>query len=484
MAWLRFQLRRAPGVTLFFCIWLLVALVPLWRLNAARQWRGDQSNDQLGFSAASERIAARRFPDDPATAALEFRDPPGSYNAFAYTVARQHRISAAEFARLDAILARFPGDLPLRAQWLRQTTRGNLQVESDALLATYQLGSQRQDAQRRAWLSRATLERAIQVAREGARLDSGNAFWPWVEAVYQFSLRRDDLALRALQKAGDCARFDDGVDAAVRRRIALMHRVQTADFNDDLLETSSALLPHFAPMRAAARQAMWDAKLALQGGDVARALQIADAVQRAGAPLARSDSSLITRLVGEAICGIAWQQTLVNAGQKPTEPSGNAPAQLQAYRRQTIERFGAYARANGRPDLARSATRLQASLRGHTLSELFVQKPNRFPLLQSAQVVARFHQLNAWLLYLAAASAAVWLPSALLFGGPLAPRRAVLFGAAFRVGVTGALLGINAMGTPARGTFTRAIMAGLTSWRCCCWERAPRRGCAQTVGAA
>ncbi len=451
--------KRAPGVKIWVMVWLLVALVPLWRLHAVRQWQNDQINSpemelKLGFSEESAHEAQRRFPNDLSAQLNDiwprfFRIAPNTYSS-SQTLgvneqSKQVRQKINEsFGRYAELLRRFPDSNRVRAQWLRDSTGGALAVESDELVATYRGTNLFERPQTQNWISKEQLEKVIRIARDGARLEPDNAFWPWMEAVFQFSLRRDEAALQALQKAGNCARFDDGMNQTTRERVALMHRVQTADFNDDLAEMWGALFPHLGRLRLAARAAMWQAKLALGRGDTARALQIAEIVQRAATPMARSRSSLITRLVGEAQCDIAWQQIVVYAGGKKQEFAGNSdPAQREAESRAIAEKFAAYARRNGRTDLAQDALNLQASFNAWKLRDA-LPNPDSNELLQASVSPARFHWLSAQLLQLTVWSAAVWLVTALLWRdkAPDKTRRATLICATFCIGATGALLGV------------------------------------------
>ncbi len=442
--------KRALGVKIFLALWLLVALVPLWRLRATRQWQSDQFYQLgpgkprvvLGLTPEREDELARRFPNDAVAQRLNFSRPYlGRSDSTWPSDGEMQKATDAYFSRYDTLLRRFPSDLPLRSMWLRDTTRGGLRIKSKGLTDSYKLPGGTQFWPN--WMSNAQLERAIAIARESALMEPDNAYWRWMEAILDFSLRRDEAALLALDKAGKCARFDDGLDATTRNRIALMKRVQVEDFDDELYEVMAALFPHYARMRAAARQTMWQAHLAFERGDTKRALRIAEILQRASAPVARSRGFFIGRLVGEAMCFISWRQTIVYAQKNPVHFSPEEDPVGTLLRRAQVTQFADFARQNGRPDLAASALQLQASFNGQRI-EAALKKPDFDGLWQAVQPLTRFHWLGAHLLRLALTSGFVWL-AALLFSRrdnaiPLRNRRRLAFSSAFCMGATIAVL--------------------------------------------
>lgn len=448
MAWFR----RAAGVKLFLAIWIVVWVFPLGRLRAVRQWKNPQLIEQsaqtgtgatpelqLGLMPRDAQRLADQFPGDAAAQLTALSQPNlGRSDVFSPSNAQMQAASNPYFSRFAALSARFPRDLNIRAQWLRDATRGALRIQSEDLIATYHLSSQTVLAPN--WMSRAQIEAAIGCASAGEAQEKDNAFWPWMEAIFQFSLRRDEAALRALERAGGCPRFSDRTRETVRRRIGLMRRVQVADTEDEFEEAWSITFPHYSRLRSAARQAMWQSKLAFDAGDKKRALEIAGILQRAGAPVSQSDDSMIVRLVGEALSCIAWSLTLKNADVAPPEWAGDLEDQ-QASRAELARRFATYARSEGRADLAIEAQNIAASFNGLALSNAL--RTSRFTDLSEQQNrLGLVHWLAAWLLKLAVFGALIW--GAMLFLSPRdatpQTRRAMAITAAFCIGATGAVL--------------------------------------------
>jgi len=287
------------------------------------------------------------------------------------------------------------------------------------------------------------LERAIAVAKESALIEPDNAYWHWMEGILEFSMRRDDAALRALQNAGKCARFDDGIDATTRNRIALMKRVQVSDYDDEWFEAVAALFPHYARMRAAARETMWQANLAFKRGDTKRALEITEILQNASAPVARSRGFFIGRLVGQAMCYIAWRQTIAYSGGTPINFTEEQDPHKPRSRRAAVAQFADFAHKHGRADLAESAVQLQTTFNSPQITAA-LDDPKFDGLWQVNQPLARLHWMNAHLLRLALLSALVWMFTRLLSwrDNPLTTqsRRRLALGSAFCVGVTLAVL--------------------------------------------
>lgn len=451
MAWLK----RALGVKIFFVVWLPVLLIPLWRLHAWREWRNPQLLEQsartgtspnrqleLGLSPQNQSQLARRFPGEAAAELTALSQPNlGRSDLNSLSNAELQKATGEYFARLARLSARFPHDLSVRAQWLRDATQGPLSIESAQLQASYNPTFPTTISP--PWISAAQREAAIACARAGAAQEPGNAFWPWMEAIFQFSLRRDELALRALERAGSCASFDDRTLETVKRRIALMHRVQIAGSEDEFWEALSITFPHYGRLRSAARQTIWLSKGALERGEGARALEIADILQRAGAPVAHSNESLIGRLVGEALSFIAWSSTLKNAGMElPNFETDDSDAQ-QKSRAAISARFAAYARQKSRPDIARRAQVIAASMSGARL--VAALRSGKFEELAAAQNrLGRWHWALSHLLRLTLGGALVWgifwMISRKWDAAPASARRGAAVAAAFGWGATGATL--------------------------------------------
>ena len=462
--------RSRFGLVAWFAIALLVLLVPAWHLRALRQWEKPAADfngetTPFGLSSSEEKGVARRYPNDVAAQLAPLRNVD-----FSDRFKTEERAKADYFARYDALEARFPKSNAVRAQHLRDVTRGPLEIDETPHPKDWNYAEPPQ----KKWLTDAQLQIAVGSARAAEKIEPDNAFFPWMEAILQFSLKRDGAAVDALQRAGNCARFDDYTGASARARMALLHRLRATGWEDDLAEYGGVLLPHFAKMRAVARAAMGRSRRARARGDEARALETIGALQRAGAVVGRSNSGgVITNLVGQAICAIAWSAAIENLPDKPQladflarnqslissmapatsfeqylkrERESSREASIQ-YRRALIARYARYMRARGRDDLAREALKIfddLGALRVFDVSEALDDSP----LPPRLQLLTRFYWIGAIALRLALVGAALWLISwplaRLRTRRPLdlSARRAVLVAAMFSAGATAVALAV------------------------------------------
>jgi len=465
------------GLIAWAFVWLLMALVPSWRLNAERQWANPDANtisntDAYGLTHDLEREAARRFPDDvgaqlaplhgvylqdfyppyPASGqALPAKiDSPASLDVATRAI-RQRAVPY--FARYDELERRFPDSNAVRAQRLRDTTRGALVVDTFPW-AKGEVVPPGADASP-VWLAKPELEASLRAAIEGARREPDNGFFPWMQATLLFALDKPDDAIQALGAAGKCARWSDGTNQTVIRRVALLHRLRAANWQDDYFEAWSILLPHLAQMRQAARTATAQMRLARRRGDEARALQIAGILQRAGGNMARCHDTLIGGLVGEAICGVARQATVEDLPDAPKRASlsvpMNAAQQRQSeeeLRRAHLRVFVAYTRAHKRPDLAREALEIERTLDAPRLSRQFFdpQTGAGFDAIFQNSIRLQFaFSLGVWLLWLSLAASLAWLGCWLFTmrrQSDSQTRAKTIAWSFFCLGATGVLLGV------------------------------------------
>jgi hypothetical protein len=481
------HLKRKPGLILVAAIWLVVLLIPIWRQRAVRHWQTDllyvfnQTPDnteqlQLGLTNEGEQKLAQLYPNDPAVQ-LQLLHKPKAWtpplpppSAVALPVlsveesikqANQRQktlrtVNDEYFDRYAALVKRYPNSPFIRSQWLQKATNGSLAVESNefqehyqTLLPPNQISSAPIQIKRTSWLSKATTEKTLECARAGARIEPDNSYWRWMEAVFNFSLRREDEALAALRAAGKCRYYDDGCLNTTNRNIDLIRRVQLCDTEDEFDALASIMFPHFAPMRASARQAMWDARIAFRKGDKARAIEIADIVQQAALPMARTEIYGIARLVGIALMHIGWREILVIAelpippqkSQQPTEE------QLWERRHRITAAFADYARRLDKPAIAKRALQIDSIVRNQPQGmskEIAERRSDIWSTDRMANRLMVFQSLGYWLLKLAITGSVLWLLALPLSrgSGEVAPvtRRLMVVASAFSTGVTGALL--------------------------------------------
>ena len=463
-------------------VWLLVALIPLWRLRATRQLTNPSGSTTLetgangiGLSPELEREAARRFPNDVAAQlaplhGVQYQDlygvgqaspaPPtliGDANfAASQEVIRQRGVPY--FHHYDELERRFPDSDAVRAQRLRDTTSGNLLRSQGPFPNGETLPPQYSHAQ--VWLARPELEASLRSAREGAQREPDNGFYPWMEALLLFSLDKPNEGIGALDLAGRCSRWSDDTNATVARRIALLHRFRAVDWQDEDAELWRLLFPHFAQVRALARATTGQMRMARRRGDEARALQIVGILQRAGANMARCKDTLIGELVGSAICQIAWRAAIeddpgfdilsfsrLGIGSTPPQTPEQARAFFQQRRQRVFQQFLVHTRQHGRSDLAQEAIAINATLDATHLSDTFFQSGlGKDAISRSAGRLAGAYVLGMWLLWQTLAGSLAWLACWLVTlrrGNEARPLRAqTVAWSFFCLGASGALLGV------------------------------------------
>lgn len=451
------------GLIIWAVVVILILAVPLWRLRAGWQWQSPFLFDNAawytardyGLTGRWEREAVKRFPDNP-TAQIAPLSHPNFYK-FGQTRENQSNVQeevAQYFARYDAFELRFPLANVVRAQRLRDVTRGQIYVD---------IGPQpdvngvrfADSVNKHSWLDRSQLEKAIESAREGARLEPDNAFFPWMEAILNFSLKRDNAAIAAMKRAGQCTRFDDYVMDAVRERLVLLRELRSTGWEDDFAEFSGALLPHYARMRNVTRAVMARARLARKRGDEMRALELAGITQRAGAVVERADGLMITKLVGREICLETWKAILEKEPKVPARPKLNdnsfntENSDQEAYSQQIAQLFANYARGHKRPDLAAQALVIAAKFDARQLSDVY-KKAGVGDLVESVELLAKASWVGSNALVFGVWASLVWAlmwPFSRRAKDAVARRQSLLW-AMFLAGITVVLFAATLRFTP------------------------------------
>ncbi|MBW3637527.1 MAG: hypothetical protein KY445_13850 [Armatimonadetes bacterium] len=450
MRWLRKRL----GLKLFAACWLLVLLIPSWRQDAREQWGSETwsfENSTRGLNREKTALLASRSRDDWA-AQLEHisaQYPWITSDSFAKNAARQ-RSFFDDYARLSR---RFPRENAIRKAWLRDVTRGYLDIDWEAAYA--HLPAQDRPKKQENWLPKSQIEAAIAAAREGAKIEPQNSFFPWMETVFQFALKRPDDALASLERASRGSYFDDGTLQTVRRRLELLSRVQNVGWGDKSRALWSFLLPHFGKIHLSVQAAMKISSQAQRRGDKGRALQIAATVARAGATLSVSKDSLITVSVGESIQQTAWRDVLKSAGRDikaPRFPGGQSLmeqqqrlAVYQSHYEELARAAAVYARELNQEAIAEQALNTLPHLKGQQLAASYQE--NAFNgTFRDARHLAKAFWHQSRLMRLSLVGAVLWVVAfALTFRAALPAdfKRAMASWAAFCVGATAVLLGVG-----------------------------------------
>ncbi|RYG72053.1 hypothetical protein EON80_04545 [bacterium] len=178
------------------------------------------------------------------------------------------------------------------------------------------------------------------------------------------TLRREDEAVQALQRAGKCTTFNEGTFDDIRQRIAIQEKQGPVDWNEKLFIEWAELWPHLGALRAVTRELTYRGVDEYKAGHKARAWQHWDAALRA-ARVVRigqshgSHASLVGILVAEAINASAQQiivQEITGLKIKFTHPPDQSRdewiQQLNQKSLQRTARFQALARRDGQSQLA------------------------------------------------------------------------------------------------------------------------------------
>ena len=377
-------IRSRFGIVLWCAIALVITAVPTFRWRASHQLEspllsfsspfGDEPEKpqrDYGLSPRREEQAAHQFSADP------FAQLAALHGAKLYNItlalgekpdnnSKVIRVQNEYYAHYDALERRFPNNNAVRAQHLRDIASGWFDIK-EGPSSKFDRDRQNSSDKRPRSLSETLLKSAIQSAREGARREPDNAFFPWMEAALEFSLRNDNAAIAALQKAGECTRFQDYVSDTLLERLRLLRQLRPTGWEDDYYEMSGVLLPHYSQIGIAARATMGRARLARARGDEARALEIAGILQRAGAVLAQSEGLILTRLYGQIVCVMAWKTILENEP-SVTKSLFDDKNRTDDNSRRIAALFAVYAREHQRPDLAGQAQSITAKFSATQLS--------------------------------------------------------------------------------------------------------------------
>lgn len=311
------------GVGLFIATWLLVLCVPTTRdipylLNISAQ----VGANQYEIEQSVPETLARAFPKDPVAIGWK-----------AETVFYRGQKNEIKHA-----LARFPDDLTIRAIRL-QTASQSMRSSSGNIAA--------KDA-----AQKADYRECARIARKGGTLEPNNAFWPWMEAAFEFSVGQSDAALRAFERLQSCTRYDDYIHQRLQARLNFWQSHEDPSFELKLNQLLlSVLLPHLSALRESSELAAARAVELRHAGDNARAIAVENGVLTAMRLMSRDGNNIISILNGESGARKALGQFF--SIPKPRETNDYVDPAI--YGGELARAWASYARANGRPELAQSA---------------------------------------------------------------------------------------------------------------------------------
>ena len=332
------------GVALFIGIWLLALCVPTVREIPKTFAFYEVFNQQDYFNAHISRAFVRRYPDDPTAALWAAEDDWRGYGA---DLNAETFVQGGDKTALKKVAARFPDDLQVRALQLRTASEGlsdlkSVRKQNDAAL-------------------RARSIEAAQIARASAPLEPDNAFWPWMEAGFEFAASRDEAALRAFERVGKCARYDDYAIATFKARAEFWGRVESPSWEQKVALWASTLFPNLSLMRATAVSVGERSAQMRRAGQTKRAFALQADVLKAAQLLHQNPDVMISALVAEDIANASLEEFTGIARPKENFDVPN----FERHARELAGAFADLARENGQDALAGSADWMrEPSVRG------------------------------------------------------------------------------------------------------------------------
>ena len=406
-----FRFWLARGVIVFALCWAILLAVPSLRFQNVRAWYADLSSPEVywGSGPNSEQLesAYRRSPNDPFLA--------GQHLQYQWLLS-QRANTAQFFGDYDALVARFPDRLDLRRQRLVKATIGN--IVPSRYTDWFENGAPGQnpppdDAVSGKWLSAKQLEKVVASARAGAALAPDDAFFPWMEALALWGLRREAQAIAALERAGNCARFDDGIVSEARQNLVFAQRNQRLEWIEKLSTALGVVLPHYAIMRNLAREVTLSGVAQYRAGNKTEAWRRWQIALRAGrafrvGQLNGKDGLIVGFLAGQGIEESVWRTIAREIG------GLQSTAQLEGTQVAPSERvaqvFDRVARRDGQVPLANWSAKERAQMQAFNADPHF--RPDYITrtwftprALWSLQIV----WIGARVIWLAVLGAGFWL---------------------------------------------------------------------------
>ncbi|PQV64147.1 hypothetical protein B1R32_107173 [Abditibacterium utsteinense] len=404
----------------FVCLWLFIAVFPPTReVFRAFSTQQDLSRGYFGLSRPSyasvltqHMEAAQRHPDAPDAALLLSWKQEEEQRDF-YSDSPHFRANLRE---MDELSARFPADLSLPARRLR------LSLSRPIYIQTTEAAPKTAAFTKNQILGAADLEAASRIARECEKREPDNAFWPLMDAVFQFVRRQKNAGIEALSRAGQCARYDDYSQSTVRNRVQWLETHANPMWEEKIALQFAVLSPQWAGISVTTKAATLEAVRARKAGNTARTLQIGAAILGACQVLSQEKGELGVLLSHNNARQALEKLFDIREVQRRQLPSGSWPyIDPQIHDTELAHAWANFARKNGRPDLARKASFLLGSqgeetFRDYnsTLWQEFGLRPPLGRVATSAPLLLMFIAALCWLgalLWSIGAMANRWLPN-------------------------------------------------------------------------
>ena len=317
-------MRRNPfpvGVKLFIAIWLLALCVSTVR--------------ELPQSLVFYNLRGIESPND----FVEKLDLPRSANAIGEAWRAEVEYRRGHKSAMQTVAARYSDDLHVKAL--------QLFLAAEQLQSLKQARQQSDAARDKRWLQSA------QIARQAAKIEPQNVFWPWMEAAFEFAGRRDNAALRAFERAANCTRYQDYSANINRERIEWLQSQRHLAWEQKLMLSYAVGFPQLSPMRNSSLGASQRAKTLREKGQIPRALAIEVGVLNADRLARRDGEYEITAATGQN-AGIASLGEFLGIKPLSLERQG-VVADVEIHSRELVKAWTQFVALHNRPELASNA---------------------------------------------------------------------------------------------------------------------------------
>lgn len=335
------KIKLHRGAAVFALLWAFAALLPPVRETAHTMtslWRGEKfytigepllqsSNDPISIEWNLEREAPDRL----------------------------------QMQKWDALIARYPDQTWIAAARLRASLSG-VPWWRGSLLASLKSGNVQK---------RRNFEGAAALAMREGQKEPANAYWPWMEAGFRFVLGQKAQAMTAMERGGRASFLQDYNQSSLRARIHWLDQHAHPTWEERLGLSYSVLSSDSSFMSVAVGEAALEAGHARSQGDDKAAIRIGASLLRVGEIWRRDSDSYYGALVAQ------------NMGYTVLERVFNQKIHMNSlYETRLLEqrglrqRWGAFARTNGRGDVAHYADWLRDDINinsGRYMGELWQQ---------------------------------------------------------------------------------------------------------------
>jgi hypothetical protein len=246
-------------------------------------------------------------------------------------------------------------------------------------------------------------------AEEGKKFDFNNCYYNLMRATALFTADRDEEALAELQDGARKPVYNEYVKEEILARTRVLEMGRATLPEEKVTAAFAIAFPHYARFREAQRKAMFYAQQWERKGEHAKALALYGALVRYGVLTRDSSYTFIGALVGMSLQRETWER-----GKKIIINNNDASA-FEERMFEPAARFAANARSHGRSDLARQAlsnARLNLELQKH--GRAYINQLDNGGFTPRGWSAMRFWWMNVTLVSLLWTAGVMWLATSLI----------------------------------------------------------------------